>query len=159
MAFGINLPFSFTNSEYFLNAFPYIIDYFSRVYDDHLIMEDFNLEPNDPCMKIFLNSNSFINLINTRTCFKAAGSYLDLILTNGEYSFQYRRSYETGWTDHPHMIYTMLKTSFINTKTKLRKYHYYKNLITDFRVSWINMPYERRIEFWVNISRWHHYKK
>ena len=70
MAFGINFPFSLTNSEYFLNVFPYITDYFSRVYDDHLIMEDFNLKPNHPCMKIFLNSNSFINLINTRTCLK-----------------------------------------------------------------------------------------
>ena len=70
------------NSEYFLNAFTDITDYFSRVYENHLIMGAFNLEPNDPCMKSFLNSNSFTNLIKTNTCFKGAGSCIDLVLTN-----------------------------------------------------------------------------
>ena len=45
-------------------------------------MGAFNLEPNDPCMKSFLNSNSFTNLIKTNTCFKGAGSCIDLVLTN-----------------------------------------------------------------------------
>ena len=45
-------------------------------------MEDFNLEPNDSCIKSFLNTNNFTNLIKTCTCFKGAGSCIDLILTN-----------------------------------------------------------------------------
>ena len=61
------------------------------MYDKHSVMGDFNLEPNDPCMESFLNSKSFTNLIET----KGAGSCADLILTNGEYSFQHTRSYET----------------------------------------------------------------
>lgn len=61
------------NSEYFLNAFIDIIDYFSRMCDNHLAIGDFNLEPNDLCIKSFLNSNNFNNLIKTNTCLKEAG--------------------------------------------------------------------------------------
>ena len=45
-------------------------------------MGDFNLEPNDPCMRSSLNSNSVTNLIKTNTCFKVLKSCIDLILTN-----------------------------------------------------------------------------
>ena len=55
-------------------------------------------------MKTFLNSNSFTNLIETNTCFKGAGSYIDLILTERRYSFQYTKPYETGLRDHYLMI-------------------------------------------------------
>ena len=84
-------------------------------------MGNFNLEPNHPCMKSFLNSNSFTNLIKTNTYFKGAGSCIDLILTNRKYSFQYTRSYQTGLNDHHHMIYAMLKPTFINNEPKLLK--------------------------------------
>ena len=45
------------NSEYFLNVLTNIIDYISSVDDNHLLIGDFKPEPNDPCMKSFLNSN------------------------------------------------------------------------------------------------------
>ena len=66
MACGINLPSSFRKQW---------------IYNNHLIMGGFNLEPNDSCMKSFLNSNTFTNLIKTNTCFKGAGWCIDLILT------------------------------------------------------------------------------
>ena len=50
--------------------------------------------------------SSFLTLVST----------IDLVLANRIYSFQYTRSYETGLSDHHHMIYTMLKTTFINTE-------------------------------------------
>ena len=50
--------------------------------------------------------SSFLTLVSTT----------DLVLANRIYSFQYTRSYETGLSDHHHMIYTMLKTTFINTE-------------------------------------------
>ena len=67
-------------------------------------------------MKSFLKSNSFTNLIKI-TCFKGAGSFIDLILTNGKYYFQHTRSHETGLSDHPHSIYSILKTAFTNTQS------------------------------------------
>ena len=50
--------------------------------------------------------SSFLTLVST----------IDLVLANRIYSFQYTRSYETGLSDHHHMIYTMLKTTLINTE-------------------------------------------
>lgn len=82
---------SFTE-EIIFSKYP---DYFSNVYNNGLIMGGFiNLEPNNPCMKSFLNSNSFANLIKPIICFK--GSCIDLILSNRKYSFQYKKPYETG---------------------------------------------------------------
>ena len=77
--------------------------------------------------KSLLHSNNLTNLIKTNTCFNGKGSSIDLILTNRQYSFKYTSSYETGLSDHHHMIYTMLKSSFINIEPKLLNYREYKN--------------------------------
>ena len=101
-------------SEYFLNSLTNVIDYFANTYDNHLILGDFNLEPTDSALMGFLDSNSLTNLIKTNTCFKGKGSYIDLILTNRKFSFKFTSTYETGISDHHHMVYTMLKSCFQN---------------------------------------------
>lgn len=78
-------------------------------------------------------------------------------------------------SDLHHMIYTILKTTFMNTKPKVLKYRCYKDfslgickdsltenlmndcnscddLITYFRVSWINVFQERTSKFEVTVS-------
>ena len=107
------------DSAFFIHSLTKIIDYFATKYDNHLIMGDFNMEPNNPMFKSFFDSNSHTNLIKTNTCSKGKGSSIDFIPTNRKYSFKYTSSYETGLSDHPHMIYTMLKSSFINIEPKL----------------------------------------
>ena len=109
------------NSEYFLNNLTKMIDLFTNTYDNYLIMGDFNMEPSDPFLKAFLNSNNLYNLIKSNTCFKDKGSCSDLFLTKRKYSFKCSDSYETGISDH-HMIYTMLKSCFNNTEPKLLNY-------------------------------------
>ena len=104
------------NSEYFLNSLIKIIDYFACTHDNHLILGNFNLEPTDSALMGFLDSNSFINLIKTNTCFKGKGSCIDLILSNRESSFKFTSTYETGISDHHHTVYTMLKSYFQNTE-------------------------------------------
>ena len=104
-----------------------MIDHFATKYDNHLLMGDFNMEPNNLMLKSFLDINNLINLIKDNTCFKGKGSSIDLILTNRKYSFKYTSSYETGLSDHHHMIYTMLKSSFINIEPNLQNYREYKN--------------------------------
>ena len=116
------------DSGFFIHSLTEIIDHFATKYDNHLIMGDFNMEPNNRMFKDFLDSNNLTNLIKTNTCFKGKGSSIDLILTNRKYSFKYTSSYETGLSDHHHMIYTMLKSSFINIEPKLLNYRDYKNL-------------------------------
>ena len=44
---------------------------------------------------------------------------MELILTNRELSFKFTSIYETKISDHHHMIYSMLKSCFQNTKPKL----------------------------------------
>ena len=72
--------------------------------------------------KSFSDSNNLTNLIKNNTYFEGKGSSIDLILTNRKFSCKYTSSYETGLGDHHHLIYTMLKFSFINIKPKLLNY-------------------------------------
>ena len=104
-----------------------MIDLFADTYDNYLIMGDFNMEPSNPSLKVFLNSNNLYNLINSNTCFKGKGSCIDLFLTNRKCSFKCSDSYETGISDHHHMIYTMLKSCFNNTEPKLLNYRDFKH--------------------------------
>ena len=60
------------NSEYFLNSFTKIIDYFADTYDNHLIFGDFSLEPTDSALMGFLNSNSLTNLIKKTLVLKVS---------------------------------------------------------------------------------------
>ena len=94
-----------------------------------MIIGDFNLEPHDKRLGYFLNSNNLVNLVKTNTYFKGSGSCIDLILTNRKYSFKNTTSYETGLSDHHHMILTMLKTTFQQKEPKCVIYRDYKNVI------------------------------
>ena len=115
------------DSGFFIHSLTEIIDHFATKYDNHLNIADFNKEPNNRMFKSFLYSNNLTNLIKTNICFNGKGSSIDLILTNRKYSFKYTLSYETGLSDHHHMIYTMLKSSLINIEPKLLNYRDYKN--------------------------------
>ena len=77
------------NSEYFLNSLTRIMDYFANIYDNHLILGDFNLDPTDSTLMGSLDSNSLTNLIKTSTCFKGKGSCGDLILNNRKFFFKF----------------------------------------------------------------------
>ena len=53
-----------------------------------MVFGDFNLEPTNPVMINFMDSQNFTNLIKNNTCFKGVGSCIDLILTNRKYCFK-----------------------------------------------------------------------
>ena len=110
----------------FLDSLTNMIDFFSSSYDNFIVMGDFNSQPTDSIMKDFMDANGFINLIKSNTCFKGKGSCIDLILTNRKYSFKHSNSVETGISDHHHLIYTMLKTTFSKAEPKLVHYREYK---------------------------------
>ena len=115
------------DSVFFRGSLTKIIDVFADKYDNYLIMGDFNLESGNTILTNFLDSNNLTNLIKTNTCFKGKGSSIDLVLTNRKYSFKNTSSYETGLSDHHHMIYTMLKSSFVNIESKQLNYRDFKN--------------------------------
>ena len=59
-------------------------------------------------MMAFLNQHDLINLIKNNTCFKGEGSCIDLTLTNRKNLFKNSASFETGLSDHHHLIYHRL---------------------------------------------------
>ena len=95
-----------------------MIYFFTDTYDNYLTIDEFNIERSNPSLKAFLNGNNLYNLIKSNTCFRGKGSCIDLFLTNKKYSLKFSGSFETGISDHHHMIYTMLKSCFNNTEPK-----------------------------------------
>ena len=115
------------NNEFFLNFFTNVIDHFMKLFDNYIIIGDFNLEPSNTTLKHFLDSNGLYNLIKGDICFKGKGPLIDLILTNRKFSFKNTQSFETGLSDHHNMVYTMLKTTFQKSEPKQLTYRDFNN--------------------------------
>ena len=93
------------------------------------------MEPNYLALTPFMQSFNLFNLIKTNTCFKSKGSCIDLIPTNRKYCFKHSSTFETGLSDHHHLVYSMLKTCFKREESKHFIYRDYKNFNdTDFRM-------------------------
>ena len=94
-----------------------------------IILGDFKIEVENKVMKSFLQEHTFYNIMKQNTCFKGdGGSCIDLLITNSKFSFMKANSFETGLSDHHHMIYTILKTKF--EKFKPKKSIYRNMLVT-----------------------------
>ena len=119
------------NSEYLLYELDEMIDYFSVSYNNHVVISDLNLEPSTGLLKNIMNNNALYNLIKVDRCFKGKGTCIDLILTNRKYSFKNTNTFETGLSDHHHMIYTMLKSTFEKAETIKLTHRDYKNCSLD----------------------------
>ena len=85
------------------------------------------MEPKNPKLATFMYSLNLYNLIKSNTCFKGSGSCVDLILTNRKYCFKHTSTFETGLSDHHHLIYSMLKTTFKKEESKQFIFRDYKN--------------------------------
>ena len=100
------------NNQYFVSILSDLLDFYSNEYDNKVVLGDFNLEPSSPSMLSFMDSQNFVSLIKNKTCFKGTGSCIDWIITNRKNSSKYTFSYETGLSDHHHVIYSVMKTTF-----------------------------------------------
>ena len=115
------------NSKYFVEQMSMLLDQYSR-YDNVVVLGDFNLEPDDKALSSLINDHSLYNMIKHPTCFKSSRSRcIDLIFTNRKHSFMQSKSFETGFSDHHHMIYNILKITFIKLPPKKVIYRDYKN--------------------------------
>ena len=63
-------------------------------------------------MKEFMDLYNLINLIKTTTCFKEAGSCIDLSLPKQKFSFKNANTFEIVLSDHCLLVFLMFKTSF-----------------------------------------------
>ena len=84
------------------------------------------MDPPHTQLSAFMEHYNYYNLIKNSTCFKGDGSCIDLILTNRKYCFKNTSSFETGVSDHYHLTYWMLKTTFEKEESKKVTYRNYK---------------------------------
>ena len=110
----INLQGSIPEKQIFSLVFDKsILEFYSTRYEKVIILGDFNIEAENKVKKDFLQDHTFYNMMKQNTCFKGdGGSCIDLLITNSKFSFMKTNSFETGLSDHHHMIYTILKTTF-----------------------------------------------
>ena len=85
------------------------VDDLSKKYDNFILLDDFNNEPEEKNMP---------NIVKQKTCFKNPDrlSCINLILTNSSRSFQDTCAVETGLSDFHKLIVTILKLHFPKQK-------------------------------------------
>ena len=59
------------NKQYFLENLSMIVDYYSIIFYNHIILGDFNMEPNSHISISFMQSLNLFNIIKSNTCSKA----------------------------------------------------------------------------------------
>ena len=97
------------NQAYFTEQLSQLLDRLSG-FENVLVFGDFNMEPNNHHLCSLLEKHDLINIVKGPTCFKSSkGRCIDLILTNKRHSLMKTQSFETGFSDHHHLIYTILK--------------------------------------------------
>ena len=116
------------NKQYFLENLSMTVDHYSSICDNHIIVGDFNMEPNSPTLISCMQSLYLFNIIKSHTYFKGNGTSTDLSLTNRKHYFKHSSTFETGLSDHHHLIYSMLKTTYKSEEPKLYKYRDYKKI-------------------------------
>ena len=58
------------SNQYFLDLLGDLLDFHSQDYDNKVVLENFNLEPSNPSIVLFMNSQNLFNLVKSNTCFK-----------------------------------------------------------------------------------------
>ena len=111
------------NINFFLDKLSEALDIYSKHDENTCIFGDFNATPENNHMINFMNNQCLPNLIKGPSYFKSVnGSTIDLFLTTNKYLFQKTNSFETGISDHHHLIATVLKTTFERFPPKLLTY-------------------------------------
>ena len=98
-------------------------DSHSSKYDNFLLLDDFNSEPTEEAMKSFCQyiilKTYYINPHATKT--PIGPSWVNLIITNKQRSFQNSCRFETRLSEFHKMILKVLKSPFAKQKTKSTK--------------------------------------
>ena len=121
-----------TSESYFIDNLNSLIDFYSREYDNILILGDLNMEISNRFLAPLLESHDLKSLNKKPTCYKSKqGKCIDHILTNRSRSFKFTNTFETGMSDHHLMIYTMFKMTFEKSGPKIIYYRSYRNFNKD----------------------------
>ena len=116
LLFGTYHPPSQNNQCYF-EALDEALDCYGS-YDRVFLIEDFNSEDHEICMRLFLYQHNLENIVEEGTCFKnsSKSSTSDLFLMNNSSYFQNTKRFFPGLSDFHKLVTTMLEISLINYK-------------------------------------------
>ena len=92
-----------------------------------LIIGDFNVEPDNPKLSVFLTAHELYKHMKEKTCWKSPnGTYIDLIISNKKHSLMNTGIIGTGISDHHSLIYTMLRSTYQRLPPKIINYRDWK---------------------------------
>ena len=100
------------------------IDHYFPLYDNIIILGDFNSGMSEDAMGDFCGIYNFKNLVKKTTCYKNLETpfCIDLSLTNRQNSFKDTRVIETGLSDFHKLNATLLKVYFKKQPRKIISY-------------------------------------
>ena len=130
-----------------------MIDFHTKSIQNVLIFGDLNMEVSEPALELLLQQYSLFTMIRSPTCFKSPqGKCIDPMLTNSKHSFFVSQTFETGFSDFHHMIYTILKTTYTKLPPKTIQYRDYnefseKDFLMDLANALCSMISENYNEF------------
>ena len=112
-----------------LNILGKILDTQMKIYDNFLIVRDFNSEVTETAMENFCGTYHLHNLIKDRTCLKNPHKPLciDLLLTSFPKSFLKSQTLETGLSDFHKLTLVILKIRYKKQRPLVVTYRDYKN--------------------------------
>ena len=94
----------------FISELNLALNFFSPIYENFVLLGDFNLPTENSNLKNFIRSFDLESLINSPTCYKSTNpSCIDLILTNKKNHFMKPAAFETGLSNHHKLITTVLR--------------------------------------------------
>ena len=105
------------------------IDFYSKSYENIILISDFNVEISDSHMNSFSAIYHLKSLIKEPTCYKnpEKPTCIDLILTNSPRQFQAPLTLETGLSDFQKMVLAAFKSESPYQKLKMISYRNYKH--------------------------------
>ena len=117
--------------QYFLGNLSTILDPYSSIYINHIILADFNMEPRNLILISFRQYLILCDLIKSSTCFEGNGTFINLTFTNRKFCFKHSSLFETYLINHLHLIKSVLKIT-LKKGPKLDKYCYYLETLKNF---------------------------
>ena len=125
-----------------LSTLTKILCHYSPLYDNIVLIGDFNSEYTEDSMHEFYSLFNFVSLIKNSTCFKSVENPLciDLILTNRPKSFQKSMVIETGLSDFHKLTITVLKRPLGRSLVRLYNIEIIKNSLIQNSVMSLNTP-------------------
>ena len=116
------------DEAYFVEQLQRISDFYNKSSQQLLVIGDFNMITSNPILSSYIENNGMYSLLKTPTCFKSRpGRCIDLMLTNMKHSFMQSQSFETGFSDCHHLVYTILKIRHTKLPPKRIQFRDYRN--------------------------------